>query len=311
MLSRRTVLTGAGSALTLAACRKADGPAAVQQGKELAGKAMSAANKIDKVGIQSYTLRAMMEEDFRGTFQMIKDVGYDYVELNGRNWAQVSPADLKEMLDEIGLPSPAAHISYDDTVPADLSPLIGTAKTLGLKYAVVPYMADDQRSLDDWKRHAKVMNLAGQKLADAGLRLAYHNHQFEFEDLGGGTTAMDILMNETAPENLDFELDIFWTNLASVNIETLFKRYPGRFKLCHVKDMKGDPNVFLKTNPSYEEIGQNYMVNVGEGDTDFAAIFAMNELSGLEYFITEHDQPKRPYEASIAKSLNTVRGLSF
>lgn len=303
MLSRREMLSGAG-ALTLAACGNSPQNQAVS-------RVLTPAGKIDKVGLQTYTLRKMMADDFRGTFQMIKDVGYDYVELNGRNWAEMSPSDLKAMLMDIGLPSPAAHISYDDVAGDDVSALIKTAKTLGLDYAIVPYMSEDQRGLEDWKRHAKVMEAAGRKLADNGIRLAYHNHQFEFEDLGGGTTAMEVLLTETSVEALDFELDIFWTNLASVDIAALFAAYPGRFKLCHIKDMAGDPKEFLKANPSYEEIGTNHMVNVGEGNTDFAAIFALNALSGMEYFINEHDLPKEPYKNAVATSLKTVRDLRF
>lgn len=303
MLSRRKVLSGVGSAAILAACGSPD------SAKDAAKNMTKAARKIDKVGIQSYTLRKALADDFQGTFQMIKDVGYDYVELNRRNWADMAPADLKAMLNDIGLPAPAAHISMDDVSGNDISPLIDLCKTLKLKYAVVPYVADDQRSLEDWKRHAKAMNAAGQKLADEGTRLAYHNHQFEFDDLGGGTTAMDILMNEASPDNLDFELDIFWTNLASIDVPDLIRRYPGRFKLSHVKDLKGDPK--SAATMSYEEVGNNLMVNVGEGDTDFEAIFALNDVSGMEYFITEHDQPKMPYRDAIATNLKSVRNMRF
>ena len=305
MFSRRTMMTGAASAVSLSACGQ---NTATEAAKETMTKAVAGKRKIDKIGIQSYSLRKALAEDFKGTFQMIKDVGYDYVELNERNFSEKSPEQLKAILDEIGLPSPSSHINYDRVI-GETDAIIAAAKTLGAKYMVVPYMADDQRSLDDWKRHAKTMNMAGEKFADAGLGLAYHNHQFEFDDLGGGTTAMDVLMNETAPENLDFELDIFWANLASIDVPQLIRRYPGRFKLCHIKDLKGDPK--SAANMSYEEVGNKLMMNVGEGDTDFEAVFALNEISGMEYFITEHDQPKMPYRGAISTSLNAVRNMRF
>lgn len=300
-LSRRNILVGAGSVIALTACGQTSSTGTAKT-------TIKSVGKISKVGIQTYTLRKALAEDFKGTFQMIKDVGYDYVELNERNFSEKTPAELKAMLDDIGLPAPASHIDYSRVVN-ETDDIIAAAKTLGAKYMVVPYMSEDQRSLEDWKRHAAALNLAGEKFADAGLRLAYHNHQFEFDDLGGGTTAMEILMNETLLDNLDFELDFFWANLASVDIPALMRRYPSRFKLCHIKDLKGDPK--SAATMSYEEIGSQLMVNVGEGDTNFEALFALNDISGLEYFITEHDQPKMPYKNAIATSLQSVRNMEF
>ncbi len=305
MFSRRTIVTGAASAVALAACGQNTGTEAA---KEAMNKVAVGKRKIDKIGIQSYTLRKALAEDFKGTFQMIKDVGYDYVELNERNFSEKSPQQLKAILDEIGLPSPSSHINYDRVI-GETDAIIAAAKTLGAKYIVVPYMVDDQRSLEDWKRHSKAMNIAGEKFADAGLRLAYHNHQFEFDDLGGGTTAMEILLNETSAENLDFELDLFWAALASVDVPSLVLQGEGRFKLCHIKDLKGDPK--LAQEMSYDEIGNNLMVNVGEGQLDFESLFAMNDVSGLEYFIAEHDHPKMPYREAIATSYNAIRNMRF
>ena len=305
MFSRRTLMTGATSAVALAACGQ---NTATEAAKETVTKAVVGKRKIDKIGIQSYTLRKALAEDFKGTFQMIKDVGYDYVELNERNFSDKTPEQLKAILDEVGLPSPSSHINYDRAT-GETDVIIAAAKTLGAKYMVVPYMADDQRSLEDWKRHAKALNMAGEKFADAGLRLAYHNHQFEFDDLGGGITAMEILLNETSADNLDFELDLFWAALASVDVSSLVRRGEGRFKLCHIKDLKGDPK--LAKDMSYDEIGNNLMVNVGEGQLDFESLFAMNDVSGMEYFIAEHDHPKMPYRNAIATSYQAIRNMRF
>lgn len=301
-LSRRTVLSGAASAVALAAC--GEGPAASAVKAAAQGQ-----RKIGKVGLQTYTLRKAMAEDFKGTFQMIKDIGYDYVELNNRNWVDMAPTELKAMLNDIGLPTPAAHISMEDVAREDISGVKDISKTLELKYAIVPWVGEDARTLEDWKRHARLMNAAGEKLADSGTRLAYHNHQFEFDDLGGGTTAMDVLLTETVPDNVDFELDIFWANLVNVDILALFAKYPGRFKLCHIKDLKGDPA--MAASMSYQDVGEKLMVNVGEGDTDFAALFALNDISGMEYFIAEHDRPKPPYKNAVSTSLTNIRNMRF
>lgn len=294
-LSRRQVLAGSG-ALTLAtACGQASPKKDLQ--------------KISKIGLQTYTLREALGQDFVGTFEAIKAAGYDYVELNRRNFTDRSPAELRRILDGVGLPSPVSHTSYDAVVEG-ADGLADVAATLGCKYLVIPWLDEDQRGADDYKRHAEVMNRAGETLKKSGVHLAYHNHQFEFFDLGDGVTGMDILLSQTEKDLVSIELDLFWSNLADVDIAALFKAHPGRFKLCHIKDMKGDPAPW-RTHEDYGEIVKNLMVNVGEGTLPFERYFAMNDISGMEYFIAEHDNPPSPYKTSIQTSYDTVRNMRF
>lgn len=294
--SRREILAGSGAALALTACGETGTPPSM--------------NRIEKVGLQTYTFRDMLSEDFRGTFEMIKKTGYDYVELNERNYQVRTPEELKSILDDIGLPSPATHISYDN-LQDDVPGLIKTAKALQLEYMILPYIAEDQRTLEDWKRHAALLNSGGEKLSDAGVKLAYHNHQFEFDDLGGGTTAMEILMTETDPRFNNFELDFFWANLAKIDIPALLRCYPGRFHLSHIKDMKGSPNIAVENNLSYQEIHQTLMVDVGQGDTPFEDYLALNGTSGMKHFIAEHDGPRAPYAQSAKNMYEGIKALRF
>ena len=265
-------------------------------------------NKINKIGIQTYTLREVFSQDALSTLKMIKNAGYDYVELNRRNFEQVPPAELRDMLDEVGLPAPSSHISFK-MIQGDMRELIKTSQVLGIKYVTVPWIDEDVRSLSDWKSHAQLMDKVGKELRDNDLHLAYHNHQFEFDDLGGGTTAMDILLNECLPEHVDFELDLFWAYLADVDIAQFFKANPGRFKLCHIKDMGANKAEFV--NADYPEISSKLMKNVGEGIIPFEEFFAHNEISGLEYFIAEHDSPPKPYVQSIQQSYNAIKNMRF
>jgi len=297
MFSRRSFLqnAAASSAVLTVGCAA---PSAVKKPSGL----------ISKVGLQTYTLREIFEPDPLGTLKLIKSAGYDYVELNGRNFATTSPADLRAMLDDVGLPAPATHISLD-SLRGDVNELAKTCKTLGCKYAIVPYIADDQRKYEDWKAHAALMNKAGAQLKDSGIHLAYHNHQFEFEDVGGGTIPMDIIMGDCAPENLDFELDMFWAYLVDVDIPALFKQYPGRFKLCHIKDMKSNRADFKGVDNG--RITRELMVNVGEGVMPFESYFALNDISGMEYFIAEHDSPQKPFLNAIETSYKAVKAMRF
>jgi len=294
MYSRRLFMGAGAAALGLAAC---------------SGGAKVATGKIDKVGIQTYTLREIFEPDPVGTLEMIKEVGYDYVELNGRNFAERPAEDLAAMVKDAGLPSPATHISYDAAVNAPENVAKG-CQTLGCKYAIVPWINDDQRKKEDWIRHAAALEASGKIMNENGVRLAYHNHQFEFDDLGGGETAMDILLDQTTPENMDFELDLFWSALASASIPALFKKGQGRFKLCHIKDMKGDPKAYNESR-DYGNISKQLMVNVGEGELPFESWFAMNDISGMEYFIAEHDNPVKPFRNSIKTSHDAIRAMRF
>lgn len=298
MLTRRSFLnhTAAASALIATGCKP--------KGAAVNGPS----GQISKVGLQTYTLREIFEPDPLGTLKLIKAAGYDYVELNGRNFAQTPPADLRAMLDDVGLPAPSTHISLDN-LRGDISELARTCQTLGCEYAVVPYIGDDQRGYDDWKSHAALMNMAGAQLRDSGVKLAYHNHQFEFDDLGGGTNAMEILMGDCAAENLAFQIDLFWAYLVDVDIPALFAKYPGRFKLCHIKDMKANRADFA--GAAYDNITSNLMVNVGEGVMPFESYFALNDLSGMAYFVAEHDSPKKPFLGAVETSYKAIKAMRF
>ena len=269
----------------------------------------SSSNQIEKIGIQTYTLRDAMGEDARATFQMIKDVGFDYVELNGRDFSTVSPKALRDMLDDIGLPSPTTHLDYD-SLANRTSEVADTAAALGCEYVVLPWLTEDQRGLDDYKAHAELLNRAAEALKASGINVAYHNHQFEFFDLGGGQTGMNILLSETDSDLVSFELDMFWAALAGTDIVGLFKANPGRFKLCHIKDLSGDASPW-RTSVDFGSIISTLMVNVGQGDLPFESYFAANDVSGMKYFIAEHDNPPKPYRQSIETSYKAIRNMRF
>ena len=296
-LNRRHFLGASGAAMLLSGCMSG------------AATSVSTARQIDQIGIQTYTLREAMGEDFVGTLQMIKDVGYDYVELNGRNFADRKPSELRALLDDIGLPSPITHADYDSLAnrPAELADIAGE---LGCEIIVLPWIGDDQRGLDDYKRHAEMLNNAGAVLKASGMNVGYHNHQFEFFDLGGGQTGMEILLSETDPDLVDFELDLFWAALTGTDIVGLFEKHPGRFKMCHIKDLAGDTTNF-RNSLDFATIVGTLMKNVGEGELPFESYFAANEISGMKYFIAEHDNPPKPFRESIQTSYDSIAAMRF
>ncbi|MEL7032206.1 MAG: sugar phosphate isomerase/epimerase [Pseudomonadota bacterium] len=296
-LNRRHFLGASGAAMLLGGCQSNPIITATPQ------------RQIDQIGIQTYTLREAMGEDFVGTLQMIKDVGYDYVELNGRNFADRTPAELRTILDDIGLPSPITHADYDSLAnrPTEIA---DAASALGCEIVVLPWITDDQRGLDQYKQHAEMLNNAGAVLKSSGMSVGYHNHQFEFFDLGGSQTGMEILLSETDPDLVDFELDLFWAALTGTDIVGLFEKHPGRFKMCHIKDLSGDTTDF-RNSLDFATIVGTLMKNVGEGELPFETYFAANDVSGMTYFIAEHDNPPKPFRDSVQTSYNAIAAMRF
>lgn len=299
MYSRRLFMGGAAAAVGLSACGK----------NGLSTPSLIGSRKLEKIGIQTYTLREIIEDDPIGTLKMLKDLGYDYVELNRRNFSERSAKDMIGMVKDAGLYAPATHYSIEG-IGDDFNQAVKDAHDLGVEYMIVPWMDEGLRSIEGYKATAAMFNARGRQARDEGFKLAYHNHQFEFFDLGDGVTGMDILLNETDPYVVDFELDLFWTRLEIEDVPSFLRKHPGRFKLAHVKDMKGDPAKW-KNSVDFDGIKADLMVNVGEGDIPFESYFALNEISGLKHFILEHDNPPKPFRGSVKQSIDAARAMRF
>ncbi len=171
--------------------------------------------------------------------------------------------------------APAVHLGYD-LLRDDLDTWIAASKAAGHTYIVCPWLGQDQRgSLDAYREHAARFNEWGQKCRDAGLRFAYHNHDFEFETFGGTESGYDVLLANTDPDLVEMELDLFWMHRAGFDPVAYFDTHPGRFPLFHVKDALADGE----------------MTSVGNGVIDFTRIFASAERAGLKHAFVEHDDP--------------------
>jgi sugar phosphate isomerase/epimerase len=237
-------------------------------------------------GVQLYTLRSLMEQDVAQTLAAVAKIGYRQVEFAGY-FAQ-QPSALRKMLEAEGLSAPAAHLPLQ-TFAQQLDASIEAARELGHKYLVLPWLAPDQRSADDYRRLADQCNHWGEKCRDAGIRFAYHNHEFEFE-ANADFVPYHWLLEKTEPSLVSFEMDLFWFRKAGRDPLEYFKQYPGRFPLWHIKDMDAAGN----------------MVDVGAGVIDFEKILARSEGAGLEYGFVEHDQPQDPLQ-TVTASLGAAR----
>ena len=259
----------------------------------------AAEHRVQKIGLELYTVRTALDKDFAGTIARVAKVGYKEVEL-AQFFAHLpkfnpSPKEARKILDDNGLSAPTSHVAYSALSPENLPKVIEGAKILGHSYIVNPSI--DRAVLkrpDGWKRAAEAFNRAGEQTKKAGIQLGYHNHVEEFKPLPDGKLPYDVLLAEADPKLLKMEMDLGWAHEAGVDPLAYFKKYPGRFPLVHVKDF--DKN--------------RTMVDVGKGEIDWKAIFAKSDLAGIKHYFVEFDDPADPFE-SIQASYEYLEKLRF
>lgn len=246
--------------------------------------------KLDKIGIQLYTLRQLATKDLGGTLSQLAKIGYKEIEMAG--YYNHPAIEVRDLLKQNGLTSPSAHIGIN-LIESDPAKTFADAKTIGHEWITVPSLSGKHETVDDWKRVAAQFNKTGAQVRAAGFRFAYHNHNTEFKKVGD-VVPLDILISETDPAIVSFEMDIYWVVNGGGDPLDLLARYPGRFKMLHVKDSMGAP--------------ENKMADVGAGTIDFKTIFA--RAKGIEHYFVEHDQPGDAL-ASAAASYRYLANLNF
>ena len=262
-------------------------------------------HKIDKVGLQLYTVRDLMKADFDGTIAKVAQIGYKEVEFAGyfgRTGQQVRAA-----CDKNGLVPISTHVQYDE-LDDKFPSVIETSKAIGLGYIVCPWIPEELRkSPDIWKQAAAKFNRCGELSKKAGMQFAYHNHWFEFLPVNG-KLPYDELLKECDANLVKMEMDLCWITAAGGDPLKYFNAYPGRFPLVHVKDLKTLPKVTTGGSQNYGDTVD--LTEVGSGIIDWKKIFAQSDKAGIKHYIVEHDSPKQPFD-SIAKSYDYLEKLRF
>jgi sugar phosphate isomerase/epimerase len=270
VINRRSFLATV-SAAAVAACRKS-GPA--QQA------AMQAADRrLDRVGIQLYSVRTEMQRDMPGTLARLSQIGYREVEFAG--YFRRSPAEVRQMLVQNQLSAPSTHVQYE-VVRDNFDKTADEALAVGHQWLTVPFLGNAERqSVDTWKRVAAEFNKAGERAKARGLRFAYHNHDFEFKRVDG-ILPFDLLLAETDPNLVFFQMDVYWTTMAGGDPLAYIRKYPTRFSMLHIKDSGGPP--------------AHAQTDVGAGTIDFAAILRLDaaQQKAIKHAFVEHDQPADP-----------------
>ena len=251
----------------------------------------SAGRRLDRIGVQLYSVRGAMEENVERTLERVAAIGYTEVEFAG--YYDRSPQQIRTALDENGLAAPAAHLPLEQ-LEDDWEATVDLAATVGHEYLVVASIDPANRtSIDDYRAMAERFNRVAQRAKEAGLQFAYHNHDFEFASVAD-RIPYDVLIEETDPALVKFEMDLYWITAAGGDPFAYFHSQPGRFPLVHVKDRGADGSI----------------VEVGAGTIDFASLFARSDEAGIRHYIVEHDNPTDPF-ASIGASYRYLHGLEF
>lgn len=246
-------------------------------------------------GIQLYTVGADLKKDPSATLHALRQIGYRYVESAGTG--SLSAAEFRKLLDEAGLECPSAHLSFSNADPA---PLFEQAHALGAHYAVSSVLVSkplgssmqevvhnlSSQSADDFKRNAALANNIARKAKSAGLQYAYHNHNFEFRDLGNGKTGYDILLEETEPDLVKFEADCGWMCAAGQDPVHYFQKFPDRYRMIHVKDFAKGPATTDLTGADRPK-----GTELGHGSIDYRPIFAAAKAAGVQYYFSEQEPP--------------------
>jgi len=228
-------------------------------------------------GLQLYTLRDDLPKDPKGILKQVAGFGYKEIEGyegdKGMFWG-MKHTDFKKYLDELGLSMVSSHCDINK----DFEKKAGQAGEIGMKYLISPWIGP-QKTADDYKKFAETFNKRGEVCKKNGLRFAYHNHGYTFQETNG-QMPQDILMTNTDPALVDFEMDIYWVVTAGGDPEAWFKKYPNRFSLCHVKDRtKG-------ADPKEEDAS----CDLGTGSIDFAKVLNVAAANGMKHYIMEQEK---------------------
>jgi sugar phosphate isomerase/epimerase len=254
------------------------------------------------IGLQLYTVRDELEKDVPGTIKKVAAIGYKEVEIY--DLYGMAPAQFTKLLKDNGLTAVSGHylLNVEET---EWDKKVAEAKELGLRYMVHAILDPDQRkSLDDYKRHVDLFNKNAEQTHKAGMQFCYHNHNFEFQKFDG-VTVYDYLFEHLDPHLVQFEMDCFWVTHAGQDPVALFKKYPGRFPLLHIKDAKaGNP-------PGTEfDAKMGLFAEVGKGTIDWKRIFAAAPQGGLKHFFVEQDYCEVPPLESIKISYEYLHKLT-
>jgi sugar phosphate isomerase/epimerase len=241
------------------------------------------------LGLQLYTLRREMAQGVDATLARVAEIGYSEVEFAG--YFGRSLAEIRRGVASAGLSAPAAHVDMN-AVLMDWPNTLDVANTIGHQYLIVPSVPREMSvTLDHWRAVADIFNRAAAEARGAGIQFAYHNHASELLPIDG-QIPFDLLCEQTDPDLVQIELDLFWMVHGGGDPMAFFERWPGRVPMVHVKD----------------RTAEGVMTEVGAGAIDWEEIFGARALAGIRHYFVEHDEPEDGF-ASVSDSFDYLSRL--
>jgi len=276
------------------------------------------AKKLKNIGVQLFSVPAYLDKDFEGTIASLAKMGYREIELYGPypysqqsakdRWKTITPmlgfngsgyfgkkeSEVKAIFDNNGLKVPAMHTDLD-TLEKDMQSLGKAAKVIGFDYVILPAIPEERRkTLDDYKKIAETFNVIGAAARREGIKFAYHNHGYGLSAIEG-QVPLDLILDNTDPELVFLEMDLFWTISGRADPVQYLKKYTGRYRSMHLKDMKeiksfsgdgGNPSQWIELFPN--------MTSCGSGVVDLKSMISTALKKGVKHFFVEQDMVQNP-----------------
>jgi len=245
------------------------------------------------MGVQVYSVRDALKEDFAGSMKKLADIGYQYIEAYGLGVDgqifDMSPEEYSRIVTDTGMEIVSTHGTYFQAGEGEK--LRDAALTAGIPHVIIPSLSTEDQK--DYHKVAENLNKLGEIFNDSGLLLGYHNHDAEFKKQGD-EVALEILLNETQPDLVSFQLDLYWVVKGGADPVALIEKYPGRFCSFHVKD-------------AAEDLEQT---TVGTGIVDFESVFNIKGKAGITYYFVEDERTDDPF-GNLEAAFNYLNQADF
>jgi sugar phosphate isomerase/epimerase len=250
-------------------------------------------------GLITNVVQTEMRADHRKTMTLLAEMGYKYLEFGGV--FRENPSELLRFMEGIGLTPLAGGTNIAGLMGDGLKQNIDACLEMQKSYLVCywPWMdGGENPTMDQVKFAVDEFQKIGQECKGNGIRFAFHNHEKEFWSLDG-QVIYDYILEETDPELVTMEVDLYWAHKGKADITDYFQRFPGRFELVHLKD-------------SYDSDSMQSFACVGSGIIDFPDLLSYRKVAGFKHLIVEHDRPAPEYELDCARSsINYLNSIEF
>ncbi|MFC3161451.1 Sugar phosphate isomerase/epimerase [Chryseobacterium arachidis] len=261
-------------------------------------------NNKKTLGIQLYTVRDAISENIEKTLEKLSALGFTELEIYGYNgtFFGKSRNEFQAILKNTGLKVISSHhttgILHQDkgTLLNNWEKSVEDLHFIGTKYMVCSYLFPEERTIENYKKLPELLGKSGEITKKAAIQFAYHNHDFEFEKFDETKNIYDFILENSSPDLVKMELDLYWISKAGIDPLIYFEKYPKRFPLWHVKDMKAETKDFAE---------------IGNGTIDFKRIFDAREKAGLQYWFLEQDSSNKDMFESITISKNYILEHSY